>query len=217
MEEEIQSIIADMHAMFNAAEGPRTRQEYMREHGVSGRNWHFGLSAEDIIENKIPANVIGCTGRAKLFCYLAAQKGIKASVVCTAKYDDWKAVRDGKKDSIMSGHQIIAVKIGDKLRVFDPGRKDLVFIDTKLKSGEFIDAIGVGKREYIVTAVVPGDKFEEMNTYQKLSNLYTSGDMNNPEFTIRPRTPESFNRAEKSLRGRILSMVKRLIPAREDK
>ncbi len=186
MEEKIKCIIAQMHSMFHDAVGPRSRSDYMKSHGVSGRNWHFGLSAADIIKDKIPANVIGCTGRAKLFCYLAAQKGIKAHVVCTAKYDDWKATHDGKANH-MNGHQIIAVEIDGKMRVFDPGRKNLVFIDTELKSGEFIDAIGSGKKDYIVTAVVPGDEFAKMNTYQQLSNLYSSGDMSNSEFTVKPQ------------------------------
>ena len=70
MEEKIKSIMAQMHNIFHDAVGPRSRSDYMKSQGVSGRDWHFGLSAEDIIKDKIPANVIGCTGRAKLFCYL---------------------------------------------------------------------------------------------------------------------------------------------------
>ena len=216
MEEKIKSIIAQMHTMFHDAVGPRSRPDYMKEHGVSGRNWHFGLSAEDIIKDKIPANVIGCTGRAKLFCYLAAQKGIKAHVVCTAKYDDWKATHDGKANH-MNGHQIIAVEFDGKMRVFDPGRKNLVFIDTELKSGEFIDAVGSGKKDYIVTAVVPGDEFAKMNTYQQLSNLYSSGDMNNSEFTIKPQKISMFNSGKQLVINRFTNIINRLVHNRENK
>jgi hypothetical protein len=216
MEEKIKSIMAQMHSIFHDAIGPRSRTDYMTEHGVSGIDWHFGLSAEDIIKDKIPAKVIGCTGRAKLFCYLAAQKGIKAHVVCTAKYDDWKATHDGKAN-VINGHQIIAVEIDGKMRVFDPGLKDLAFIDTELKSGEFIDAIGSGKKDYIVTAVVPGDKFAKLNTYQQLSNLYSSGDMNNSAFTIKPQKANIFNNGRKLITNKFTSIFNRLMPGREDK
>ncbi len=207
MEKEIKSILAEMNTMLRDAVGPRTRKEYMHEHGVSGRDWHFGLSADDIIKNKIPANVIGCTGRAKLFCKLAADRGIKSFVVCTAKYDDWKAVCDGKKDSIRNGHQIIAVEIDGKMRVFDPGRRDLVFVKTDLQSGEFIDAIDSGKKEYIITAVVPGNEFENMDTYQKLHNLYASGNMDNPEFTIVPKKHKFFNRGKNGLVSKMADLM----------
>lgn len=216
MEEKIKSIIAQMHSMFHDAIGPRSRPDYMKEHGVSGRDWHFGLSADDIIKDKIPANVIGCTGRAKIFCKLAAEKGIKSFVVCTAKYNDWKATHDGKANH-MNGHQIIAVEIDGKMRVFDPGRKDLVFIDTKLESGEFIDALGSGKKEYIVTAVVPGDEFAKMNTYQQLSNLYSSGDMNNSAFTIKSQKTNIFIEGKQRVINRFTNMIYRLVHGREDK
>jgi hypothetical protein len=217
MEEKIKSIMAQMHSMFHDAIGPRSRPDYMKEHGVSGIDWHFGLSADDIIKDKIPANVIGCTGRAKIFCKLAAEKGIKSFVVCTAKYNDWKAKHGGKANHIMNGHQIIAVEIDGKMRVFDPGRKDLMFIDTKLESGEFIDAIGSGKKEYIVTAVVPGDEFAKMNTYQQLSNLYSSGDMNNSAFTIKPQKTNIFTEGKQRVINRFTNMINRLVHDREDK
>lgn len=216
MEEKIKSIMSQMHTMFHDAVGPRSRPDYMKERGVSGRDWHFGLSADDIIKDKIPANVAGCTGRAKLFCKLAAEKGIKSFVVCTAKYNDWKAAHDGTANHI-NGHQIIAVEIDGKMRVFDPGRKDLVFIDTKLESGEFIDAIDSGKKEYIVTAVVPGDEFAKMNTYQQLSNLYSSGDMNNSAFTIKPQKTNIFTEGKQRVINRFTNMINRLVYDREDK
>lgn len=216
MEEKIRSIMAQMHSVFHNAIGPRTRREYMKEYGIRDRDWHFGLSAEDIIKDKIPANVIGCTGRAKLFCYLAAQKGIKAHVVCTAKYDDWKATHDGKAN-YKNGHQIIAVEIDGKMCVFDPGRKNLVFIDTELKSGEFIDAMGSGKKDYIVTAVVPGDEFAKMNTYKQLSNLYSSGDMNNSEFTVKPQKISIFNSGKQLVINRFTNIINRLVHNRENK
>ena len=216
MEEKIKSILAEMHTLFRNAVGPKKRDDYMKSRGVSGRDWHFGLSAEDIIKEQIPANVIGCTGRAKLFCKLAADKGIKSFVVCTAKYDDWKATRDGRANH-MNGHQIIAVEIDGKMRVFDPGRHNLVFIDTGLESGELVDAIDSGKKEYIVTAVVPGAEFVKMKTYRQLSNLYSSGDMNNSDFTIKPQKTKIFNNCAQRVVNRITNIINRLKPSREDK
>lgn len=216
MEEKIKSIMAQMHTIFRDAIGPRSRPDYMKEHQVSGRDWHFGLSADDIIKDKIPANVVGCTGRAKLFCKLAAEQGIKSFVVCTAKYNDWQATHDGKANH-MNGHQIIAVEIDGKMRVFDPGRKDLVFIDTELESGTFIDAIDSGKKEYIITAVVPGLEFAKMNTYQQLMNLYSSGDMNNSAFTIKPQKANIFNDGTKWVINKLKNAINRLTSGREDK
>ena len=53
MEEKIKSIMSQMHTMFHDAVGPRSRPDYMKERGVSGRDWHFRLSADDIIKDKI--------------------------------------------------------------------------------------------------------------------------------------------------------------------
>ena len=198
IESKIQEIMNQMQEMFQNAVGPRNRREYTEYHGITGLDWHFGLTPKQIIEQKIPANVIGCTGIAKLFCYLANRAHIKAFVVCTAKYDDWATVKNGENKTI-NGHQINAVEIDGKLMVFDAGRKHLHFIDTDLTPGSFIDARGSGNLDYMITAVVPGKDFLQMNTYQKLRNLYTSGDMNKNTFSIRPK---HFLRAIKCIQGK---------------
>ena len=59
----IQSLLDKMHAIFDRAAGPNNRAEYMRQHNVSGRDWHFYLSAADNIKQKIQRAVAGCTGR----------------------------------------------------------------------------------------------------------------------------------------------------------
>lgn len=201
----IQETLDEMQQMFKVAIGPRNRREYMNSIGVSGRDWHFGLTPEEqIIKNKIPANVIGCTGRAKLFCELAKRKGIKSYVVCTALYDDWKAVKQGE-DKTINGHQINAVEIDGKMMVFDAGRKHLKFINTDLKPGSFIDAMDSGKLDYMISAIVPGDEFQHVDTYKKLRNLYTSGDIANDHFTIKPKL---FQRATKRVYNNILQKIK---------
>ncbi len=187
-EQTIQEILNEIQKILAESVGPNDRREYMQSIGASSRDWHFGLTPEQIISDKIPARVVGCTGIAKLCCKLAADRGIKAFVVCTAKYDDWMAARQDSNKTINNGHQLNAIEIDGVLRVFDAGCRRVHFIETSLKPGSFIDALQKGTQDYMLTAVVPGDEFLHMDTYQKLFNLYMSGDMNNPEFTI---TPES--------------------------
>lgn len=185
--EKIQSILDRMHEILHNAVGPRSRREYMESIGVGGRDWHFSLTADDIIKDKIPANVMGCTGRAKLFCKLAADAGLPCFAVCTAYEPDWNDARGGKEHTI-SGHQVIAVEIDGKLCMFDPGKPKLAFIDTDVVVGNLVD---FGFRDmpgrYLITAIMSPKEYAKTNTYQKLRNIYASGDMNNPEFTIVPK------------------------------
>ena len=187
MEKIIQDILTEMNTMFRTAVGVRSRPEYMAEYKKTHPDIkdHFGLTVEQIIQDKIPAQVIGCTGFAKLFCELAKKRGIEAFVVCTVRYDDWKAVKNGE-NRVMNGHQINAVEIDGRLRVFDATKPVLKFIDTDLTAGSFIDAMSKGNLDYMVTAVVPGNEFQSVDTCRKLMNLYISGDMNKSEFTIVP-------------------------------
>lgn len=120
-----------------------------------------------------------------MFCELAKKRGIKAFVVCTVKYDDWKAVKGGE-NRMMNGHQINAVEIDGRLRIFDATKPVLKFIDTDLIIGSLIDALGKGKSDYMITAIVPGNEFQLVDTGRKLMNLYASSNMNISEFTITP-------------------------------
>jgi len=56
---QIQEILNKLHEILRGAQGPRTRREYMESKGFTGRDWHFSLTADEIIKNKIPGNVIG--------------------------------------------------------------------------------------------------------------------------------------------------------------
>lgn len=185
--EQIQKVLNELHKILRSAVGPRDRREYMREIVTTGRDWHFSLTADEIIKNKIPANVMGCTGRAKVFCKLATDAGLKCVAVCTAYEPDWKDARDGKEHTI-GGHQVIAVEIDGKLQMFDPGKPKLEFINTDVVVGNLVD---FGFRDvpgrYLITAIMTPDEYNKINTYQKLRNVYASGDMNNPKFTIVPR------------------------------
>lgn len=186
--EEIQKVLNDLDEILRSAVGPRDRREYMREIGVTDRNWHFSLTADEIIKNKIPAAVIGCFGIARLFCKLAP-KELQFFVVTCAYEPDWTAARNGNEPKSIGGHQVIAVEIDDKLRMFHPGRRKLEFINTDVVVGNLVD---FGFRDvpgrYLITAIMTPDEYNKINTYQKLRNVYASGDMNNPKFTIVPRS-----------------------------
>ena len=190
MKEKIQKVLDDLHQILDQAVGPNSRAEYMREISVQGIDWHFSLSADDIINKKVPKRVIGCTGVAKLFCKLATDAGLKCMAVCTAYEPDWRAVRDGD-NRIVDGHQVIAVEIDGRLRVFDPGRKELKFIDTDVKIGNLVDfKFSDRKGMYLITAVMEPSDYAKIDSYQKLFNVYASGDINNPKFVIKPNYKE---------------------------
>lgn len=186
----IQSLLDKMHAMFDMAAGPNNRSEYMRQHNVSGIDWHFSLSADDIIKQKIPRAVAGCTGKAKVFSKLATEAGLKHVVLTTARIADLNGAeqdrKDGRKERIISGHQIIAVyDENGKLRAFDPGRKELGYIKSDIQVGNIINfQFSVGVLPHLITAILTPQAFAKVNTYQKLRDLYIcgSGDKKKQDF-----------------------------------
>lgn len=177
-DELIQSLLDKMHAMFDKAIGPNNRSEYMRQHNVSGIDWHFSLSADDIINQKIPRAVAGCTGISKVFSKLATEAGLKHVVLTTARMADLNAAeqdrKSGKKERIISGHQIIAVyDENGKLRAFDPGLKELKYIKSDIQVGNIIKfRFGGEVVPHRITAILAPQKFAKVNTYKKLRDLY---------------------------------------------
>lgn len=59
-DDKIQSVLNKIHAMFDGAIGPNNRAEYMRAHNISEKDWSFSLSADDIINQKIPRAFAVC-------------------------------------------------------------------------------------------------------------------------------------------------------------
>ena len=177
-DDQIQSILDKMHAMFNGAVGPNNRAEYMRQHNVGGIDWHFYLSADDIINQKIPRAVAGCTGIAKVFCKYATDAGLDCVVLTTARIENMnRAMQDakeGKKERVISGHQIIAVyDENGKLRAFDPGLKELKYIKSDIQVGNIIKfRFGGEVVPHRITAILAPQKFAKVNTYKKLRDLY---------------------------------------------
>ena len=180
-DELIQSLLDKMHAMFDKAIGPNNRSEYMRQHNVSGIDWHFSLSADDIINQKIPRAVAGCTGISKVFSKLATEAGLKHVVLTTAREENLKGAeqdrKSGKKERIISGHQIIAVyDENGKLRAFDPGLKELKYIKSDIQVGNIIKfRFGGEIIPHTITAILTPQEFAKVNTYKKLRDLYICG------------------------------------------
>ena len=176
-DDQIQSLLDKMHAMFDKAIGPNNRSEYMQQHNVSGIDWHFSLSADDIIKQNIPRAVAGCTGRSKVFSKLATEAGLKHVVLTTARMADLNAAeqdrKSGKKERIISGHQIIAVyDENGKLRAFDPGLKELKYIKSDIQVGNIIGGEII---PHTITAILTPQEFAKVNTYKKLRDLYICG------------------------------------------
>lgn len=183
LESELQSILDEMHSVLSRAVGPNNRREYMRANNIHGDiNWHFALTPMDIINRRIPSNVIGCTGYAKLFCHLAAARGIACNVVAMAAVPDWRREYDATHgitptDSriTINGHQIISVDTPDGPRMFDPARRRLKLLTDAPQIGRFVD-IGY-PYEFIICAIVPGDKFIPLSSYWELDAMYRNGNM----------------------------------------
>ena len=173
----IQSLLDKMHAIFDRAAGPNNRSEYMRQHNVSGIDWHFSLSADDIIKQKIPRAVAGCTGISKVFSKLATEAGLKHVVLTTARIVDLNGAeqdrKDGKKERVINGHQIIAVyDEKGNLRAFD----QLGYIKSEIKVGNIINFYFGGEVvSHRITAILTPQEFTEVNTYKKLRDLYVYG------------------------------------------
>lgn len=180
-DDQIQSLLDKMHAMFNGAVGPNNRVEYMRQHNVSGIDWHFSLSADDIINQKIPRAVAGCTGIAKVFCKYATDAGLDCVVLTTARIENLNGalqdIKEGKKERVISGHQIIAVydKNG-KLHAFDPGQKELKYIKSEIEVGNIINFRFDGAVvPHLITAILPPAEYSKIDTYKKLRDVYVNG------------------------------------------
>ena len=180
-DDQIQSILDKMHAMFNGAVGPNNRVEYMRQHNVGGIDWHFSLSADDIINQKIPRMVAGCTGIAKVFCKYATDAGLDCVVLTTARIENLDGaaqdIKEGKKERIINGHQIIAVHdAGGRLRAFDPGQKELKYIKPEIKVGNIIKFLFDGVVvPHLITAILTPTEYNKIDTYKKLRDVYVNG------------------------------------------
>ncbi len=205
----IQEVLKKVEQTFNNAVHPGiSRQDYIEEHNIkTGINYSFSLSADDIIKNKIPRKVVGCTGIAKVFSKFAKDTGLECYVVSTARLEDWKQAKINdkkhKKRNIINGHQIIGVEFSDGIKVFDPARPKLTFIEGNIIIGEIIKSIGNAGPDYLISSISMPDNFAQVNSYQNIANIYTSGNMNDDSFKIKPKKNAQFKFAIKNISKRI--------------
>lgn len=186
LEPKIQSVIRDMRSVFRRATGPRLRLAYWRAKNITARDeWLYRMSADEIIENAIPARAAGRIGQTKVFCKFAAAAGLDCFVLCVADYYDWLDASRGA-DTKISGRVLMAMLVDGRLRAFDPfGGSRPVWYDCAVRPGNFIKALRY-QLPYLICAIVPASDFAQCDSYQKMRNLYASGDMNNSTFLIQP-------------------------------
>ncbi|MBD5400524.1 hypothetical protein HDR61_02125 [bacterium] len=185
----IYPIIRRMRGIFRAATGPRLRIAYWRENNIISRadrdDWEYRLSADDVIARRIPARVAGRIAQAKVFCKFAAERGLDCYIVCCADYYDWLDASRGA-DIKIRGRVMMAINVGGHLRLFDGLTGPWpVWYDAAVRPGNFVKALRF-QLPYLICAIVPVADFANCDSYAKMRNLYASGDMNNPEFTIKP-------------------------------
>lgn len=161
-----------MRDTFRVACGPRRRGDWLREHGIDNPDWLYSLSADDVINQKIPSHVAGPFARAKLFCKYAMDENLECMVVITPNCDDL-SVSKNAPDTVVNGHVLIAVKVGGVLRAFDPAHRPLRFISGDIRVGATVQSI----RTWYpcpITAIVSRDEFMNVCSYQDIAKLYTS-------------------------------------------
>ena len=132
----------------------------------------MSFSAEEIGKWRIPAYVVGCSGRAKLFAKYAQEEGLKnIFIVPTVLISDI-----GKKN--MRGHQIIAVEMSDgHLQLVNPNKRSFGQgrINEKFELGKDIDALNHGKPEFRITVDKPltPEQHDEIDSPEKLQAVYS--------------------------------------------
>ena len=167
------------------------RREYIEAHPeIQDRlNFSFSLSADDIIAQKIPKKVMGCTGIAKLFAKYAEEEQLDCFAVYTAKIQNLEDKKHGKRD-IVNGHQIIAVQFSDGVHMFDPGLQNglqfykdnsgqeiVVDVPRMLLGKELVSQRGDdpwAERQAgtVITCVEPAQKLEHIKSYKDLEKRY---------------------------------------------
>ena len=170
---------------------PISRKEYINSHPEiqNALDFSFSLSADDIIAQKIPMQVMGCTGVAKLFSKYAEEEKLNCFAVYSAKIEDLEKKKKGEKD-VVSGHQIIAVQFSDGVRLFDPGIPDgLKFykdsngdeilvpsmkhlLGKELVSQNSKDPWAQRQAGAVITSVEPSSNLEHIKSYKDVENRY---------------------------------------------
>ena len=147
-------------------DGNLNRLEYKNKYHLED-GFNFILTAKDIIKNKIPFQVIGCTGLAKLFVYYSQEIGLGCDIIFMANKDDLE-----NKRKIINGHQLISVKLENTDEIiFDPQNSYL----KKIELNNYIHNNAL----HIFTGRLSGKYIEQVNSYKILEDIYTNSDTMN--------------------------------------
>ena len=141
----------------------------------------FSFNADEIEKYKIPSYVVGCSGRANLFVKYATE-GKNA-----LHPEDIRIIPCVQISSIdkkpMHGHQIIAIKMSQGWQLINENRRDFnsakinignkTIQDINSLVGQDIDALNHGKQEFKVAAVLTPEKHLQINSSDKLQDIYS--------------------------------------------
>ncbi len=180
LDQNLEETLVEFHKLFENSRGPQNLGEYAKAHNMNmaqAEEWKFALTVPEIIQQKIPADVIGCSARANVFSYLLRQRMVLHKIVLTARKDHLmsaqNAIAQGQKPNLIHGHQIIAVEIDGKLRMFDPSRKALEFIDTIVEPLRTFQYNTEGlPGDYIITNVMSWQDHEKIKHSDDLQQAY---------------------------------------------
>lgn len=160
----------EFHNMARQSVGPKSLREYAAANNMTmdaAEKWKFALRAQDIIDNKLHPNIVGCTGRARVFSHMLSSKGIKHKVILTAIASDLARGDTHRID----GHQIIAVDIDGKMRMFDPAEKDLKLIEGDVFIGRHFK-FPFSDHEYVITNIMDPAEYDKIKSLPDLQNAY---------------------------------------------
>lgn len=176
----LEETLVEFHKLFENSHGPRNLREYAKAHNMNmaqAEEWKFALTVPEIIQEKIPADVIGCSARADVFSSLLRSRMVPHKIVLTARKDHLmsaqNAIAQGQKPNLIHGHQIIAVEIDGKLRMFDPSKKALEFIDAIVEPRRTFQYNTEGlPGDYIITNVMSWQDHEKIKHSDDLQQAY---------------------------------------------
>ncbi|MBP3340780.1 MAG: hypothetical protein J6L47_03910 [Alphaproteobacteria bacterium] len=166
----LNAVFMEFHNMARHSVGPKTLHEYAAANNMTmdmAEKWKFALRAQDIIEQKLHPNIVGCTGRARVFSHLLSNKGIEHKVILTAIVSDLQH-SDTKR---IDGHQIIAVNIDGKMRMFDPAEKELNLIEGDVFIGRHF-RYPFSDQEYVITNIMSSTEYDKIKSLPDLQNAY---------------------------------------------
>ena len=190
--EKIDTVLKKLHKFFREIEPEAEsiqkngikRSEYFNQHPEfdddAKSDFPFSLKPQNIIDEKLPFHVAGCTGRARLFSYYAEQIGLKDFyVVLTARISDLEKYANKQLAGQIWGHQLIAVKLTgslhpDHLCLIDPGRSDS-FNTARLPYDCVVNGnINYSGEPYTISAIFTPEQYDNIDSYAKIKDVYLS-------------------------------------------